>query len=740
MVTQIDTVRNRQTASIPSVEPCSIEAEDAVLGALLAAPNLFPQVSQLLTPKSFYVPANQVIYRSIAALNKLGSVADLLGVSSYLQDKNKLDTVGGMARLTYLASSVVSPQNIDGYARIVAEKWARRECLHAGRDLAEIARDTTWGTDTLFEFVSKFVDRIAGLRSTFTPEDKTALGYTRLIDQIKAIEQGELDPGLKAFRLAELARKTGNTTRFLSGLYQKYLASFDVEPSLSLAELREKYGSQTQQWMLHGFGPSGSVVLLHAHGGVGKTRLIYDWVYSMATGQAWEGHAVTAPERRVLLVQTDESQGDLLTALEHRGFTDDMPIRIVTKWSADHMAGLRAEIEKFQPEVILIDSLTSINRNSLFSENDTEYARPVLELRDIAQETGALIYLVHHSNSQNGSRGTKAITASVSHVFSLHRPDGASVTNPNRILCVDKSRSRAPGEYLLEFNTETGGWQFNGVKPADKEIPDDDGDTAKNTILQFLTENRNVKYECREIQELLGMPRQTVDRGLSTLAHSGLISRAKVRTNKRGKPPTVYWVAWGNYAHEGITPTPKNSERKCERKCERNSIPCPEPVSDGGERNSQKLTQKSSEKNESFCKTRERNSETPENKGFEFRSRERNSSERNSVSLINAQITATGLDGATVAGELVRLGDTKAQIRTDKGDVIAVKATTIKPRPGHFSTQELEDMLAFEQERLGLDLDQVQAISKDVAGDWIEYLSNDNWLRVIYALRKLDPA
>jgi replicative DNA helicase len=288
---------------------------------------------------------------------------------------------------------------------------------------------------------------------------------------------------------------------------------------------------------LHGFGPKGSVVLLHAHGGCGKTRLVYDWIWSLVNGEPWQGFQVTAQRRRVLIVQTDESQGDMLSTLDHRGFTSDMPIMVKTRWTADHMASLRRDVESFKPDVILIDSLTSINQNSLFSENDTEYARPILELRDLAQEFGSLIYLVHHSNSEGNSRGTKAITASVSHVFKLSFPaDQSDPRSPTRHLTIQKSRARAPEKYELEFNPETGGWTLLGVCEDREDKFTTEGPLRKQ-IMDILSANRNVPLTSQEITSITGHNANTVRKTLSDLGSHGEISR-----KKNGKH-YCYWLA-----------------------------------------------------------------------------------------------------------------------------------------------------------------------------------------------------
>jgi replicative DNA helicase len=741
MVTQLDQYRKSQVRSLPGIEPCSPEAEDSVLGALLVEPSAFQEVEAILTPQHFYISGNGEIFRTIARLNGRGTVADLLAVSTDLQGRNKLESVGGIVKLTQLMSSVVSAGAIVGHARIILDKWARREMIHAGRDLTDISRDQTWETANLFEFVDRFFDRVKGLREYFGGEDKQKIAYSRLVEQIKQIEQNELDPGLRTYRLNQLAQRHGTTTRFLAGLYQKYLASFEIEPAMTLAELKAKYGNTTQEWMLHGFGPAGSVVLLHAHGGTGKTRLIYDWIYAMVTGQAWEGHAVTAPQRRVLLVQTDESQGDMIGALDQRGFTDDMPIKVLTVWNAEHMAGLRKEIEEFKPEVILIDSLTSINRKSMFSENDTEYARPVLELRDIAQEFGCLIYLVHHSNSQNGARGTKAITASVSHVFSLHRPsDGASSTNPNRILCIDKSRCRAPGEYLLEFDPDTGGWKFNGEKE-NENAPKEEIETTqtKDLILEFLKENRNTKYESAELIELLGISKATINRSLASLASAGLINRSKSTIPTGGKRPNVYWVAWDLDSLNNLDSPPKNSEPKVSQSSEPKFFPDGERVSESSESKFAKTPKKTSQKNsKNLDSLTDRESKHTE-QGFEKVSNlDSNLDSPSKFNVGDQVVSQTVKTGETVAGIIHSLGFKYAVVTTDKGEKVNVKLDSLKSRPGHYTQGQLDEMVTFELDRLGWGMDKAQQFCQESYGKFIEELDNLRQVALVHKLRKFD--
>jgi replicative DNA helicase len=502
-----------------ALPPQNIEAEESILGGILLDPKAMGRVKDLISPESFYVRSHVEIYRAALKLHNQGKPTDLMTVSSELQDRGTLLDVGGLPRLLELVDRTVSAANIDKYAELVQNKYIRRQAISAAGDVIEYAREHWLDLDSCLEKIQKRIEEVTG--GAKPGEDKNYHRFQRTIERVKAIEQTIVDPAYKEYCLMQLSRELGIPTRGLNNLYSKYLACRENESPMTIEKLRETYGSNVQEWFLHGFAPKGSVVLLHALGGTGKTRLIYDWIYHMVTGTPWNDFQVTAPSRRVLIVQTDESQSDLLGALDTRGFTSEMPVRIKTRWTADHMAALRKDIEEWKPEVILIDSLTSVNRNSMFSENDTEYARPVLELRDLAQEFGCLVYLIHHSNSEGGSRGTKAIVNSVSHVFTLKRPEGNSDPRClDRLLIVEKSRSRAPAKYKLSYDPQNGSWD------CEKSEPDTDKPT-KDRIIKFLLEHAGIGYEPTEIANELGSSLDRVRSLLYELADHGEISRRR---------------------------------------------------------------------------------------------------------------------------------------------------------------------------------------------------------------------
>lgn len=110
------------TASMPTLPPPSIEAEQAVLGAVLLDNAALVLARGLLTPGDFYQTANQVIFQTMLRMADSGEAIDNISLTVAMDGKKKLDSVGGATYLAELLTTVPSAVNIVTHARVVAEK------------------------------------------------------------------------------------------------------------------------------------------------------------------------------------------------------------------------------------------------------------------------------------------------------------------------------------------------------------------------------------------------------------------------------------------------------------------------------------------------------------------------------------------------------------------------------------------------------------------------------------------
>lgn len=523
------------TSYLDKMPPAELDAERYILGAVLSnSEDTFSVVKDKLPVEAFASEIHQKVYRAMHVLYKQERVINLLTVVGYFSDRNTLSSVGGKIQMASYLESYLGYPDLKTAVDVVLDKYIRRCVVGFGNELIERSYDDYRETSIVLDHLRKKAESLLNNGIGKSADERDFIEFSKLKKAISDIELNISDPSFKAYKLQKLASDVGKSHRQLEQIYLKSLCDFSDQPRKTIARLRQECGKDEREWLLHGFLPKATTILLHAEGGVGKTKLAYEFAYNLINGTNWSGFPVTG-KHKVLAYQTDESPHDMRHALDERGFTDDMNYEYRDNWVIDAIPRLVADIKEFHPDFIIIDSLTSVSRYSIFSENDTEYARPVLELAQIAKEYGCTILVLHHSNGDGGSRGTRAIFNSVSEVWNLKVDKTEGASNLERLLKIEKSRSRAPSTYRLRFDPDNYSWhclgQENGVSS--------DVNNQK-AILDFLCKNRNVPYEAEEIQVHTGIPTASARRILGRLASEGVISK---RNRGIKRKPNTYFVA-----------------------------------------------------------------------------------------------------------------------------------------------------------------------------------------------------
>jgi replicative DNA helicase len=116
--------------------PHNLEAEEAVLGAVLAAGRLLDEVTGLLEEADFYRPAHRAIWRALLRLADRGQPTDPVTVLGELDDSGELADVGGGPFLHTLVQAVPTVANAGHYAQLVADTARRRRVIDLGIRLA----------------------------------------------------------------------------------------------------------------------------------------------------------------------------------------------------------------------------------------------------------------------------------------------------------------------------------------------------------------------------------------------------------------------------------------------------------------------------------------------------------------------------------------------------------------------------------------------------------------------------
>jgi replicative DNA helicase len=121
--------------------PHNLEAEEAVLGAVLASGRLLTEVTTLLEEADFYRPAHRAIWRAMLRLAERGGPTDPVTVLGELDDSGELADVGGGPFLHTLVQAVPTVANAGHYARLVAETARHRRVIDLGIQLAHSDAD-----------------------------------------------------------------------------------------------------------------------------------------------------------------------------------------------------------------------------------------------------------------------------------------------------------------------------------------------------------------------------------------------------------------------------------------------------------------------------------------------------------------------------------------------------------------------------------------------------------------------
>src|SRR5215207_1020035 len=138
--------------------PHNLEAEEAVLGALLTAGRLLEDVAAVLEEADFYRPAHRAIWRAMLRLADHGQPTDPVTVLGELDRTGELADVGGAPFLHTLVQVVPTVANAGHYAHLVADTARRRRVIDLGIQLAHSDADPA----VLAHLAGELADTTAG--------------------------------------------------------------------------------------------------------------------------------------------------------------------------------------------------------------------------------------------------------------------------------------------------------------------------------------------------------------------------------------------------------------------------------------------------------------------------------------------------------------------------------------------------------------------------------------------------
>jgi replicative DNA helicase len=117
--------------------PHNIEAEQALLGAILCTNRAYRAVSEFLRPEHFAEAVHGRIYAAIAALIDGGSVASPVLLKSRFEQDLALTESGGWRYLVRLVESTITIVNAEDYGKTIVKAWELRQIIEAAEEMVE---------------------------------------------------------------------------------------------------------------------------------------------------------------------------------------------------------------------------------------------------------------------------------------------------------------------------------------------------------------------------------------------------------------------------------------------------------------------------------------------------------------------------------------------------------------------------------------------------------------------------
>lgn len=125
--------------SLSKIPPCNLEAEAAVLGAILLESRVLNECLSIIGADDFYSERNRIIFLALCELIDSGKPVDSLILLNFLRESGKIEKIGGAVYIGEIFDSTVSAANVAHYSQIMKGKAVLRQIISAGAEMVNNA-------------------------------------------------------------------------------------------------------------------------------------------------------------------------------------------------------------------------------------------------------------------------------------------------------------------------------------------------------------------------------------------------------------------------------------------------------------------------------------------------------------------------------------------------------------------------------------------------------------------------
>jgi len=376
-----------------AVQPHNVEAEQAVLGAILIDGSILNTLAGSLDPEHFYKTSHGTLYQAMLELAASSRGIDNITLADHLKKRGVLSDVGGSAYLAELIAVVPGAANFKHHAAIITQK-AKLRSLRT--QALKVCAEINAGGD---------LDRVISILpdpATFQRDSCESVTPLSIVTAASLLETEEVDPGM--------------------------------------------------EWIWDEMIALGAFIGFIAKPKVGKSTMIYELAVKVALGLPFLGRATR--RSAVLMLALEEHHREVKRRLRSLGAENLDNLHFVIG-SLDANDGTFAKLKRTVAErsigLIIVDTLNSFW--GVDDENDAaQVTRASKPLLDLARSTNAAIVAIHHARKSEGEfgdeiRGSGALFSLFDAAFILKRHE----TDTQRKLTAISRWSETPPELILEL-------------------------------------------------------------------------------------------------------------------------------------------------------------------------------------------------------------------------------------------------------------------------------------------------
>lgn len=153
--------------------PHDLDAERALLGAIILKPEAMHDISTMVFPESFYAEKHGNIFSAVLSLFVKGDPIDLLSVSTRLKNNQQFERIGGGSYLAELIETVPAAGNAMYYGQLVQGKAILRALIEAADEIAELGFSDPDDVDVVLDQAEK---KVYGVTNATTAQKFKTIG------------------------------------------------------------------------------------------------------------------------------------------------------------------------------------------------------------------------------------------------------------------------------------------------------------------------------------------------------------------------------------------------------------------------------------------------------------------------------------------------------------------------------------------------------------------------------------